>query len=146
MYDSNTGMPAENDLHENVVKRLECTSILAQWHKGHSRAFPAVNRDEMEHWLVPSYETNRFRVLLWLQHDSTALLLNGPLLTRTISKSKVQVDVTASCAPEVAIAIEQDFRTARDMIHLVHCILRNNSSFIDENAIWWTCNYSSESQ
>ncbi|KAH7405627.1 fungal-specific transcription factor domain-containing protein [Phaeosphaeria sp. MPI-PUGE-AT-0046c] len=142
VYASNTGMTASITSHETVVQRLECTQLLAKWRHGHSSAFPEVRCEEIEHWPEELYQKHRFRLLLSLQHHSALLLLNGPIVTRTIADAAAQGSVSSSCTAEVVIAIAQDFRTARDLSRKVHCIVRKSSNFIDENAIWWACNYS----
>ncbi|KAH3962827.1 hypothetical protein HBI17_197680 [Parastagonospora nodorum] len=118
----------EISIHKAVAQRLEFTQRLAEWRESSSIAFPEI--------------TNRFGILLSIHYHTTALLVNRPLVTRLIAEIFPNKSSSLPFMGEIAIAIKQDVESAKELSQLVHCIAHYHPNFIDRNAIWWICNYS----
>jgi hypothetical protein len=134
----------EIPIHKVVAQRLEFTQRLAEWRQSSSIAFPEVISAQLDSWREAPYVTNRFGILLSIHYHSTALLVNRPLVTRLIAEIFPNTSSSLPFVGEIAIAIKQDVRSAKELSHLVHCIAHYHPTFIDQNAMWWICNYSSE--
>ncbi|KAH5628884.1 hypothetical protein HBI51_207970 [Parastagonospora nodorum] len=132
----------EISIHKAVAQRLEFTQRLAEWRESSSIAFPEVLSAQLDNWSEAPYITNRFGILLSIHYHTTALLVNRPLVTRLIAEIFPNKSSSLPFMGEIAIAIKQDVESAKELRQLVHCIAHYHPNFIDRNAIWWICNYS----
>jgi hypothetical protein len=127
-----------------VAQRLELIDDLEAWRLKCSHTFTITMNPEMNGWNASG--TTPFGTLLTLQYYSTAMLINNHVLTSCISDTDHWPDSPRSCTDEAAIAMKHDFLVARSLCNLVGSIAKSNPGFIDQNAIWWICNYSSKMQ
>jgi hypothetical protein len=127
-----------------VAQRLELIDDLEVWRLKCSHTFTMRMNFEVDGWNAS--ETTPFGTLLTLQYYSTAMLINNHVLTSCVSDTDHWSGSLRSCTDEAAIAIKHDFVVARALCNLVGSIAKGCPGFIDQNAIWWMCNYCSKIQ
>ena len=143
LYDSNLGSPGSLSMQDTVIRRLQLIWELEEWKHNCPSAFTIASYTEIDNWSTASYNTNRFRVLLSMHYYSTALLINGPVLTNVLLERNSAHQNLHPCTSEAAIAIEHDFSAATEFSKIVDHIAKTCPEFIDQNALWWTSNYNS---
>ncbi|KAH7030054.1 fungal-specific transcription factor domain-containing protein [Macrophomina phaseolina] len=146
LYDHNIGTSGGMSLQATVIQRLQLLSKLDDWRRQSSPFFDILKTTELGTCSPPSYESNRFQILLSIQYYKTVLLINSAVLA-------VLVYGTSTGAPHESHnslpleytmpVIREDFTAARNLDRIIHCITTRGGSFLDSNATWWTCNYTS---
>lgn len=103
---------------------------------------------ELASWSAALYDTHRFQVLLSVHYYRTTLLINSPILTSFLINSDPEKNTTnevTSLLEVNLLAIKKDFTAARELERIVRGLNEAAPGFYDNNAAWWTCNFSSRS-
>lgn len=127
-------------IQEILSQRLKHIYRLEQWKRNLPSASRLATYAEMATWSPPSYSSNRFRILLTIHYHVTVLLINRPVLD-SITEHELGQDAFPPCIGEISIAVENDFAAAKELDNIVSCIAKTCPGYLDNNAVWWTCNY-----
>lgn len=130
-------------IQEILSQRLQHIYRLEQWKRNLPSASALATYAEMVTWSPPSYSNNRFRTLLTIHYHVTILLINRPVLD-SITEHELGQDAFHPCTGEISIAVENDFAAAKEFDNIVSCIAKTCPEYLDNNAVWWTCNYYGE--
>ncbi|OAG21758.1 hypothetical protein CC77DRAFT_933553, partial [Alternaria alternata] len=127
-------------IQEILSQRLQHIYRLEQWKRNLPSASALATYAEMVTWSPPSYSNNRFRTLLTIHYHVTILLINRPVLD-SITEHELGQDAFHPCTGEISIAVENDFAAAKELDNIVSCIAKTCPEYLDNNTVWWTCNY-----
>lgn len=147
MYGYNIETHTEMPTSELLVGRLQLSWELEKWRENTS-SFPGILSDAQLAQRSPtSYDSIRFQLSLSIFYYQTLLLVNAPLLIRVLNEALKDRhnDRDFMLLLESAIpAIKTDLLSAQQLQRIIEAIAMNSEQFVDRNALWYICNYTSK--
>jgi hypothetical protein len=147
LYDHNIEPLGPLNLQELVTKRLQFSWQLDKWRESLSSTSDVISASELKESVSASYDAKRFQILLSIQYYRLLLLVNFPLLTAFLSlvikERKSEREFTFLLEAAVPV-VKNDLMAANELRGIIHAITTCVKPFLDRNAAWWTCNYTSK--
>ena len=147
LYDYNIESSDSIPLQELIIRRAQLLWKLEQWREDISSFCHILSDAEICQWSTTSYATKRFQVLLSIQCYSVTLLINRPVLTRFLSETITERHNgrAINLLLETMIPlINRDLSAAKELATIIHSATIYGGTFLDCNAAWWVCNYTSQ--
>ncbi|OJD29037.1 transcriptional regulatory protein [Diplodia corticola] len=141
MYDHNLEPEADLGLEDLIVERLKLVVKLEQWRQSVS-PFCDVLSEGLDAKLLDS---KRYETMLCIQYYRTVLLINGPILMGVLEHSIAKRDAEniTFIQEQVLPPIKSSFSAALQLQQIISNVNRCGNAFINGNAMWWACNYTS---
>lgn len=129
-----------------MTDRLDLAMQLDEWRQGLDHSMQVLQQFDTISWLPETLYSLRWGLILSTHYYFTCLLINAPVLTIALAETQKHWPLNAppsTLQDATEHALRGDFEAARNLQNLVHRLHSFGGPFIDENAIWFLCNYSS---
>lgn len=131
-----------------MTARLDLAMQLDEWRQNPDHPIQVLQHFNTVVWQPEALESIRGSIILSAHYYFTLLLINAPVLTMALAETQKHwpLGVPSSMLHESAKQVLRgDFEAAEKLQTLVQGFHSFGGPFIDSNAIWFLCNYSSTS-
>ncbi|KAF4965958.1 hypothetical protein FSARC_6297 [Fusarium sarcochroum] len=146
IHDSNLSPVTPLSLHDLLEKTTNFSLKMGRWRQN---ALPSRIMDtiaDRDAWSSANFKASRPTILLAIYYYRTQLMTSGPLLVtilRLITRKSPDCD-SELLQDNITAVLKSDFQNVSELHKLIGDILHIQESFLQENAIWWACNYCGE--
>lgn len=132
-----------------MTARLDLAMQLDEWRQALDHSIQVLQQFNAISWLPETLHSMRWGLILSIHYYFTFLLINAPVLTIALAEAEKHwpLDAVSSTLQDATEhVLRGDLEAAKNLQTLIHGLHSLGGTFIDENAIWFLCNYSSTSQ
>lgn len=146
LYEYNIDGLSRRSPREVMTSRLDLAMQLDEWSENLDHSMQVLQYCNTVEWLPETLDSMRLSIILSLHYYSTLLLINASVLKIALGEAQKHLP---SDAPSLTLqdatkhVLRSDFDAAKKLQTLVHGAHSLGGAFIDSNAIWFLCNYSS---
>lgn len=129
-----------------MTARLDLAMQLDEWCQNLDRSMQILQHFDSIVWPSETLDSMRWSIILSIHYYFNFLLVNAPVLTIALAESQPNwpLDAPASTLQDATKhVLRSDFEVAKKLQSLIHGVHSFGGPFIDSNAIWFLCNYSS---
>ena len=147
LYDHNIESNEELSTQDVLSARLQLSWELQKWRDASSSFVTILSDEPLLEWTLTSFDTIRFQIILSIFYYRTVLLINAPVLVRVLDKAlrdQNNLEEFKLLLESAIPAIETDFFAAQQLQRIIQELATSSDQFIDRNALWYVCNYTSE--
>lgn len=146
LYDYNVNGLSQLLPGEAVTARLDLAVKLDEWRHSIDHSMQVLEHFDTTVWLPETLNSMRWSLVLSTHYYFTCLLINAPILTIALTETQKHWPLDAPSST-VHLATKHvllgDFEAAKSLQTLIHGLHSLGEPFIESNAIWFLCNYSS---
>lgn len=128
-----------------MTKTIDLSCRLEQWRESVAPPGIITSNADLSAWSPAAFETERYTILLSIFHYRTMMLFHGSLLMRVLERvTSSGQDASSGVLQDAALSLLKNYLLAlKEWLKLIQAIIRHRRSFLNCNAVWWTCNYMS---
>lgn len=145
LYDYNIDGPSQCSPRDVMAARLDLTMQLDEWCQSLEDPMEVIEYCAGL-WRWHPKDPRRWSVILSTYYYFTKLLINAPVLTMALAEAQKHWpwDIPSSMLHDSVIQVLRDnLKSGKNLQKLVRGICLDGRPFIQENALWFLCNYSS---
>lgn len=146
LYDYNIDGLSRRSPREVMTARLDLAIQLDEWRQSLGHPMQVLQHLDAIVWLPETLHSMRWSLILSTHYHFTCLLINAPVLVMGLTETQKHLPLDAPPSMlqgAIGQVLRGDFEAAKNLQTLVHGLHSLGGLFIDENAIWFLCNYSS---
>lgn len=146
LYDYNINGLSQLSTREAVTARLDLAVQLDEWRHSLEHSMQVMQYFDTTVWLPETLNSMRWSLILSTHYYFTYLLINAPILTLALAETQKHwpLDAPSSMIQHATKDVLRcDFEAAKALQTLIHALHSLGGPFINSNAIWFLCNYSS---
>lgn len=114
------------------------------WRKSCAPSCPIIAASDIGDTTVTPNNGNCFRISLSIYYYSSVLLVNGDVLMNALTSHNLNELGSSTLDEEQIITLKHNFTAAKELELIIRRISNSGLAFIDNNSLWWICNYSSK--
>lgn len=129
-----------------MTARLDLAMQLDEWCQNLDRSMQILQHFDSIVWPLETLDSMRWSIILSIHYYFNFLLVNAPVLTIALAESQPNWPLNAPASTlqdPTKHVLRSDFEVAKKLQSLIHGVHSFGGPFIDSNAIWFLCNYSS---
>lgn len=146
LYDYNIDGLSHHSPRETLTARLDLAMQLDEWCQNLDHSMQVLQHFNTTAWSPETLESMRWSIILSIHHYFSFLLINAPVLKMGLAEIQKQwpSDAPSSTLQDATKdVLRSDFEGAKKLQTLIHGLHSFGGPFINSNAIWFLCNYSS---
>lgn len=129
-----------------MTARLDLAMRLDEWCQNLGHSMQVLQEFNTIVWSLETLHSMRWSIILSIHYYFNFLLINAPILTTALSEAQKHcpLDAPSSTLQDATkTVLRSDFEAAEKLQALIHGLHSFGGAFINSNAVWFLCNYSS---
>lgn len=129
-----------------MTARLDLAIQLDEWRQSLDHPMPILQHFDAIVWLPETLHSMRWSLILSTHYYFTCLLSKAPVLVMGLAETQKHLPLDAPPSVlqgAIGQILQGDFEAAKNLQTLIQGLHSLGGLFINENAIWFLCNYSS---
>jgi len=147
MYHDNIDADESSSLQDMLSTRLSLQWVCENWRQKMDPSCLVIASHELSNLSAVSGNALRFRLVLSVHYYRLMLLINAPVMLKVLSEplsTPLPGHEVGSLLEHAVPVLKHEFSILRDLHQVMCTILNFEDVFLDWNAAWWLCNYTSE--
>lgn len=146
LYDYNIDGLSHRSARDAMTARLDLAMQLDEWFQNLGDSTQVLQHFNTIAWSPETLDSMRWSVILSIHYYFNFLLINAPILTIALAETQKPWPLDAPSSTlqgATKHVLRSDFEAAKKLQTLIQGLHSFGGPFIDSNAIWFLCNYSS---